>query len=400
MREATKPEPRRVRRSTSQHAAMRRTNENTVLRLLRQEPDLPGTLIARKTGLAPQTVSVLLRNLESGGLIARSRVLRGKRGQPAVPFHLKDDAAYAIGVEVGWQQINFVLLDLAGTITHGRRIAYPHPSPDHLVSDLAAGVEDLMQKVSPRDAQMLGISLTQPAGLAERSWVLGASKDECQRLMKLDLPGELLARTGVAVHVHNDATSALWSEKAFGRLPEDTDCAYVFLSCFIGSALHVNGQVLVGKGAGAARIGAVMTAQPDGVVQALHFTTSLWALAGFLGERGFRVNSHEIDSWDWDAIEPAFAEWLDLAADSLALTFANTAAIVGLPMIFVDSIMPRPILGRLINAVQARIDSLPIDLFDPPIVMMGSNGAAAPAIGAAYRLFHERFFSAGDAFGQ
>ena len=379
---------------------MRRANENTVLRLLRREPDLPGTLIARKTGLAPQTVSVLLRNLEAAGLIARSKVLRGKRGQPAVPFHLKGDAAYAIGVEIGWQQINFVLIDLAGNITHGAHITYPHPSPDNLVSTLVAGVEELIEKVTPRNAEILGISLTQPAGLAERSWVLGASKDECQRLMQLDLSGELLARTGIEVHVHNDGTSALWSERAFGRLPEETDCAYVFLSCFIGSALHVDGQVLGGKGAGAARIGAVMTARPDGVVQALHFTTSLWALAGFLAERGHRVSSHEIDSWDWAAIEPAFAEWLDQAANSLALAFANTAAIVGVPMIFVDSILPRPILGRLINAVQARIVSLPIAIFDAPVVMMGSNGAAAPAIGAAYRLFNERFFSAGDTFGQ
>ncbi len=379
---------------------MRRANEKTILRQLRHEPDLPGTLIARKTGLAPQTVSVLLRNLESEGLIARSRVLRGKRGQPAVPFHLKGDAAHAIGIEIGWQQINFVLIDLAGNITHGRRISYPHPSPDHLVDDLVAGIEELMGQITVPKTQMLGISLTQPSGLAERAWVLGASKDECQRLMQLDLTGELFARTGIAVHVHNDATSALWSEKAFGRLPKNADCAYVFLSCFIGSSLHVNGQILVGKGAGAARIGAVMTARPDGVVQPLHFTTSLWALAGFLGERGFRVKAHEIDSWDWEEIEPEFAEWLDEAADLFALTFANTAAIVGVSMVFLDSVLPRPILGRLINAVQARIDTLPIEIFDPPIVMMGTNGAAAPAIGAAYRLFHERFFSAGDGFSQ
>ena len=76
----------RARESGSQHNAMRRSNENTILALLQRDPGLPGSVIAKKTGLAPQTVSVLMRNLEADGVIVRGEALRGKRGQPAVPF--------------------------------------------------------------------------------------------------------------------------------------------------------------------------------------------------------------------------------------------------------------------------------------------------------------------------
>jgi predicted NBD/HSP70 family sugar kinase len=372
---------------------MRRSNENTILARLRHEPDLSGSVIAKRTGLAPQTVSVLLRSFEAEGLIARGAVLRGKRGQPAVPFRLRGEAAYAIGVEVGWQQCNVVLLDFAGRITTGKRIIYPFPNPDRLVDDVVAGIKDMRTRVTPRGAPILGIGLTGPSDLAERAWVIGASKETCRRLAAIDLPAELSARTGLAVTTSNDGTSALWAEAAFGRVPTDTDSGYVFLSTFIGSALHVDGRVLMGHGTGAGRIGAAMTQTPDGKVGALHFTSSLWALAGFFAEKGFAVPAHDLAEWNWAEIEPAFAEWLDLAANAFALALANTAAIVGVPTLIVDGILPRAVLARLVNAIQTRINQLPIDIFDVPFVLIGQCGPSAPAIGAAYKLLHERYFA-------
>ena len=372
---------------------MRRGNENTILSLLRRQPGTPGSLIAKRTGLAPQTVSVLLRGLESQGLIARGAVLRGKRGQPAVPFHLKGDAAYAIGVEIGWQHSDFVLLDLAGGVVHGERIGYRYPDPAHLVADTLANIEKLQAEIPRRRAQMLGVALTGPTGLGQRAWVLGASEAECAQLEAIDLAAEIADKTGLPVSTANDGTSALWAETAFGRVPDDRDCAHVFLSTFIGSALHIDDNVLVGKDGGSARIGAAMATQPDGKTRALHFSSSLWALSGFLAERGHTVSAHDIDGWDWAALEADFADWLGSAAEAFALAFANTAAIVGVETLIVDSILPRPVLARVINVIQTRLNTLPIEVFETPHVLMGLSGASAPAIGAAYQMFHTRYFA-------
>lgn len=38
------------------------------------------------SGLAPQTVSAILNDVEAAGLIVRGEVLRGRRGQPATPI--------------------------------------------------------------------------------------------------------------------------------------------------------------------------------------------------------------------------------------------------------------------------------------------------------------------------
>lgn len=393
MRPALKSGARRARGPASQHAAMRRGNENTILSLLRRQPGTPGSLIAKRTGLAPQTVSVLLRGLESEGLIARGAVLRGKRGQPAVPFHLKGDAAYAIGVEISWQHADFVLLDLAGRIVHGDRIRYRYPDPARLVADTLANIEKLQAEIPRRRAHTLGVALTGPVGLGERAWVLGASEAECAQLEAIDLAAEITAKTGLPVSTTNDGNSALWAEAAFGRVPRDRDCAHVFLSTFIGSALFIDDTVLVGKDSGSVRIGAAMTAHPDGKTRALHFSSSLWALTGFLAERGHAVSAHDMAAWDWTALEADFADWLATAADSFALAFANTAAIVGVETLIVDSVLPRAVLARIINAIQTRINTLPIEVFETPRVLMGLSGASAPAIGAAYQMFHTRYFA-------
>ncbi len=376
----------------SQHAAMRRGNEHTILERLRREPNLSGSAIAKKTGLAPQTVSVLLRHLEATGLIARGAVLRGRRGQPAIPFHLRGEAAYAIGVEVSWHHCEFVLVDLAGQVISGQKIVYLYPDPDRIVDQVAAGIADLHLRMPSRTGTILGIGLTGPATLDTHIGIIGAPDEVRQRLSDIDLRAELMKRTELPISESYDGTSALWSETGFGRMQDGVDCGYVFLSIFIGSALCVDGHILVGRGAGSARIGASMTNQPNGSVSALYRTCSPWALANFLIARGHDIPAHDIAAWDWDAIETDFAIWLDTAASALALAFANTTAIVGVPTIVLDGILPRKILARMVNAIQTKISALPIRLFEPPLILLGESGASAPAMGAAFKLLHDHYF--------
>ena len=373
---------------------MRRSNEHAILTHLWQEPGQPGSVIARKTGLAPQTVSVLLRQLEQDGLIAREPVLRGRRGQPAVPFRLRSEAAQAIGVDLNWQHCDFVLLDLGGQVIHGERLHYRWPDPETIVDQIIAGIQSLMQRVAKDGNRLLGVGLTNPSGLAERAFVLGASNETCEQLGAIDFVDEIATRTGLAVFRSNDGISAMWAELALNRPSgEPLDCAYVFVSTFIGSALCVDGRVLAEDRQSVPMIGAAMTQLSDGRSQALHRSCSLWSLAGFLSERGHKVDAHDLASWDWDAIEPDFAAWLEDAARALAFAFANTSAIAGVSALILDGDLPRCVLARLINIVQARINDLPIEVFGPPLVMLGNSGPSAPAIGAAYRLLHERFFA-------
>src|SRR5215217_2880137 len=86
-----------------QHQGLRRANERAVLNVIGFNTGVSNADIARLSGLAPQTVSAILSDMERSGLIIRGDVLRGRRGQPATPIYLAGEGAFAIGVEIGWR---------------------------------------------------------------------------------------------------------------------------------------------------------------------------------------------------------------------------------------------------------------------------------------------------------
>ena len=95
-----------------QHANLRAANRRAVLTTIALTSGISNADISRRTGLAPQTASAIVTELEADGLIHRGNVLRGRRGQPATPLFLNPQAGYAIGCEISWRHMAVTLLDL------------------------------------------------------------------------------------------------------------------------------------------------------------------------------------------------------------------------------------------------------------------------------------------------
>jgi len=69
---------------------IRQSNQRAAMTVLSVAPGASNAEISRLTGLAPQTVSAVLVDLESEGLLLRGQVRRdGGRGQPATPIFLR-----------------------------------------------------------------------------------------------------------------------------------------------------------------------------------------------------------------------------------------------------------------------------------------------------------------------
>ena len=103
-----------------QHHGLRLANERAVLTVIGINPGLSNAGIARISGLAPQTVSAILNEVEAAGLIERGEVLRGRRGQPATPIFIKPTGAYSIGIELGWRHADVLVLNIAAEVVGHR----------------------------------------------------------------------------------------------------------------------------------------------------------------------------------------------------------------------------------------------------------------------------------------
>ena len=108
-------------------SGIRINNERAVLTAAAVTPGSSSAEIARETGLGPQTVSRILSDLETQGLVMRGDVRRGQRGQPATPIYLDPNGVYTIGCEIGWRHIEVILRNLGGEILGHHRRDYPFP---------------------------------------------------------------------------------------------------------------------------------------------------------------------------------------------------------------------------------------------------------------------------------
>ncbi|MEL6808438.1 MAG: winged helix-turn-helix transcriptional regulator, partial [Pseudomonadota bacterium] len=118
---------------------VRAYNERLLLSILQRNGALPGSELARRTGLSPQTASVILRKLEQDGLLRKGDPLKGRVGKPSVPFALNPDGVFSLGLKVGRRSADLLVLDLAGVVRHQLRDSYDYPLPDTVFGFLRDG---------------------------------------------------------------------------------------------------------------------------------------------------------------------------------------------------------------------------------------------------------------------
>lgn len=377
-----------------QHHGLRRSNTRAVLTLIGFNAGASNAEIARLSGLAPQTVSAILADLDEAGLIERGPVLRGRRGQPATPISLRPNGAFALGVDIGWRSVEIVLLDLASTVRSTKRWDYDYPDATSIVKDIGAAVDDLtdsMPETQRARLDCLGVAVPRDIG-AGLPW---ADAPEAQHSLwaGLDIAGALARRTGLNVTRFNDGNAACWAELIAFERPRPANFVYFLVSHQIGAGIVGEGTLWEGPSGHSANLGAMLVRHGDGPLQPAHFIASVWALERRLTEAGFLFIPGQFETWDWDAFEPVIAEWISHSANILARVAYNTTMVIETGLMVIDTVLPKTIAERLVARVQIEFTRLPAQGFKAPQVRSGHLGGLAPAVGAAELMLYRRFFS-------
>ena len=132
---------------------MRDHNERLVLSLIRRRGALAKSEIARLTGLSAQTVSVIMRALETEGMLLKCDPVRGKVGQPTVPMRLDPDGAFFLGLKVGRRRTEMVLIDFEGQPRASRVARFDYPTPDATLQFARRASAELIDVLPPRPAR-------------------------------------------------------------------------------------------------------------------------------------------------------------------------------------------------------------------------------------------------------
>jgi predicted NBD/HSP70 family sugar kinase len=377
------PEVRKLSAGVNQQG-VRQHNERLILSMIQRHGSLPGSDLARRAGLSPQTVSVILRGLEQDGLLERGDPQRGKVGKPSIPISLAADGVFSVGLKIGRRSADLLLADFNGQPRQQMQATYRYPMPEAILGFLKSGLASLRDSLPASSrARIAGIGIAKPFEIWNWDDAIGAPQDQLAVWRDVDLEAEVARFTDLPLFIENDATAACRAEHVYGRGREFRDFAYFFVGSFIGGGIVLNHSVFEGHSGNAGAFGSLPTRLPDGRDGQLIDTASLYLLEADLVTAGLNPARLWAQPQDWTGFPDLLNPWIDRTATQLARAALTVCAVIDFEAVLIDGGFPQTVRRRLVERVGEAIGQLDSRGLLVPRIEAGIVGGNARALGAA-----------------
>jgi predicted NBD/HSP70 family sugar kinase len=225
-----------VRRTTVRD--MRRSNRSVILTSIYREGPLSRQELSVRTALSPASVSNLVAELISEGVVEEAGSVESDGGRPRVLLRVAPTFRYVVGAEVGETRIRVELFDLAMNVLARADRPIHEPTPAIVVKHVLEGLSTVIDSSGVRSDQVLGLGVA-VAGVVEDNAVVDA-----QTLGWEAVPlAEMLAEgTDIPVHVDNGANMLGQAEMWFGAGRGAADAVVALVGSGVGSALVAGGS--------------------------------------------------------------------------------------------------------------------------------------------------------------
>ncbi|NYG55046.1 ROK family transcriptional regulator [Nocardioides perillae] len=234
-------------------ASLRVANQQRVLGVLRQitHEDDPVTQadLARRTGLAPATVSGIVRELDAARMVT-TEPGRGRRG---TTVRIARSAGLVAGVDFGHSHLSVAVADLTGTVLAEVRRPL-HPGHDH--RDGLALARQLLDGVlaehthAGEHLRAVGLGLPAPItdGVVRSSAILPG-------WVGIDAAAAAGEAFGAPVHTENDANLGALAEHRRGVARGTASSVFVKISSGVGAGIVLEDRIFRGSGGTAGEVG-------------------------------------------------------------------------------------------------------------------------------------------------
>ena len=227
-------------------------NRRLVFRTIYQQPEISRADTARSTHLTRTTVSHIVAELISEGLVEETGRGPSEGGKPPVLLNVAAGSRNLIGVDLANSQFRGGVFDLRGNIIE--RIDLPvHYQNGAVALELVTQLIDSLLEAC--QGPVLGIGIGTPGLVDAREGIV-------RRAFNLDwqdLPMRsiLQARYKMPVYVSNDSHAAALGEYAFGQKREIANLVVIKVGRGTSAGIVLNGRLHYGDGSGAGEIGHV-----------------------------------------------------------------------------------------------------------------------------------------------
>lgn len=237
---------------TGDRQLIRDLNIALVTDVIRRHGPISRVGIARETKLGKSTVTGIIGQLLTEGLVREVGSAESSGGRRAVLLQLNAEARQVLAVKVGPDSVTAALADLNASI--GARAVEPlRRKPDEIISIIEAAVRRVVAEAGADWDRILGLGVVLPGvvdpetGTSVSSHFLDWANMPLRQLLE--------ERLGIHVFLDNDANAMTLAEQWFGSGRGFRNLLGVTLGIGIGAGVIIDGRLYRGAKAGAGEVG-------------------------------------------------------------------------------------------------------------------------------------------------
>lgn len=384
----------------SNSVQLRHYNERVVLDAIRRFGQASKAEVARFAHLTPPAVAAIIEALVVGGYVVENGKRFGGKGQPSAMYALAPDGAYSIGLHIGRRAMDAILTGFSGQTVAFETHEYDHPDPDSIRRLGEAAIARFRAQLGPaKSARLIGIGISAPYFIGGWDEELGFPSDVQVAWRAIDLRSHFAESQGLPVMIENDASAAAVAELVYGVGKQYPDFLHISLSTFVGGGLVLDGTLQTGPNGNTAALGPfpvshsnlASVAKPSGRFEVLLHRASIYTLVHHLRVNGVEITRvRELDPMPPEA-RALVSEWQDDCADALAQAIIGSIAVVDLEAVVIDGLLPTPLLLEIVDRVKTCFEAMIPTGLIPPLIVAGTQGARASALGASLLPIYSMF---------
>jgi len=228
-------------------ASLRTANQQRVLSLLRSGIDATHTQaeLARLTGLAPATISNIVRQLVGAGLVE----VESGSGRRGSAIRLSRGTGVVAGIDFGHSHVAVAVGDLTGRLLGEVREPL---DPSHSYDVALSTASTMLTQLADRHGDLQGVGLGVPAPVASDHVRAAAIFPGWEGI---DARAAAVAALGLPVVVENDANLGALAEHRQGVAHGHDSSVFVKISSGVGAGIIIDNRIFHGASGTAGELG-------------------------------------------------------------------------------------------------------------------------------------------------
>ncbi len=242
---------------TGNNKFLKEYNESIILDLIRINKALSKAELSKLTGLSATATGAITAGLIEKGYIYETGIGESKGGRRPVLLELKPDSFYSIGIDIDYDFINLVLLDITGITVCEKVIKMPVQTDFAGVIKRAEDAATKMLDNYLKDySQLLGIGFSIP-GLVDiktHDIVLAPNLG----WENSNVYSALTRFKEVPVFVENEAMASAICENWLGQCQHEENFVCINVKSGIGAGIYTGGRLYRGASGTAGEVGHIL----------------------------------------------------------------------------------------------------------------------------------------------